>query len=93
MRFLVLAIIPPQQKMTVDMFLEQLYEKYRIVIGPAQYKSMSGLESINDRALANSFIENMNAFQDFLKATGFLRELSDATSIVVNPYEDLKGAE
>ena len=26
-----------------------------------------------------------------LKATGFLKELSDATSIVVNPYEELKG--
>ena len=26
-----------------------------------------------------------------LKATGFLRELSDATSIVVNPYNDVMG--
>ena len=32
------------------------------------------------------FAENQEAFQAFLKATGFLRELSDATSIVVNPY-------
>jgi hypothetical protein len=54
---------------------------------------MSGFDSISDSALANSFIDNVNAFQDFLKATGFLRELSDATSIVVNPYEELKGAE
>ena len=92
-RFLVLALIPPQGKMTVDMFLEQLYEKYRIIIGPVQYKRMSGNMDTLDSALANSFNENVNAFQEFLKATGFLRELSDATSIVVNPYEELEGEE
>ena len=36
--------------------------------------------------LTNSFNENVIAFSSFLKATGFLRELSDATSIVINPY-------
>lgn len=92
-RFLVLSIIPPQQKMTVDMFLEELYEKYRIVIGSTQYKRMFGDDSLEDLALANSFHENDIAFQEFLKATGFLRELSDATSIVVNPYVELKGEE
>lgn len=91
-RFLVLALIPPQKKMTLDMFLEKLFEKYRIVIGPDQYKKMRGFDSINV-ALANSFNANVSAFQVFLKATGFLKELSDATSIVVNPYEELKGAE
>ena len=90
-RFLVLALIGPQQKMTLTMFLEELYEKYRIVIGPTQYKKISGDDHILDAALANSFNENVEAFQDFLKATGFLKELSDATSIVVNPYEELKG--
>ena len=38
-------------------------------------------------SLANSFDENVIAFQAFLRSTGFLKELSDATSIVVNPYE------
>ena len=79
--------------MTVEMFLDKLYEKYRIVIGPNQFKHMNNLDTIADVALANSFHENVLAFQDFLKATGFLRELSDATSIVINPYEKLKGAE
>ena len=92
-RFLVLSLIPPQRKMTVDMFLEKLYEKYRIVIGPAQYKKVCGEDKDMNFSLSNSFRENANAFQDFLKATGFLRELSDATSIVVNPYEELEGVE
>ena len=92
-RFLVLALIPPREKMTIDMFLEKLFEKYRIVIGPSQYKKISGINFDLDNSLANSFSENVNAFQDFLKDTGFLRELSDATSIVVNPYEELEGEE
>ena len=92
-RFLVISIIPPQKKMTVDMFLEKLYEKYRIVIGPVQYKQVCGENNELSFSLANSFRENAIAFQEFLKATGFLRELSDATSIVVNPYEELEGVE
>jgi len=71
------------------MFLDVLYDRYGIVIGPVQYKRMNGA----DISLANSFNENVNSFQDFLKSTGFLRELSDATSIVVNPYEELRGEE
>lgn len=88
-RFLVLALIKPGEKMTLDMFLSKLYEKYRIVIGPSEYKLMMA-DNEEDHALANSFQENQLAFQEFLKATGFLRELSDATSIVVNSYEEIK---
>ena len=86
-RFLVLALVKPGEKMTLDMFLSKLCEKYRIVIGPAEYKIMAAND---DNALANSFLENKLAFQEFLKATGFLHELSDATSIVVNPYDEIE---
>lgn len=86
-RFLVLAIVKPGEKMTIDMFLDELYKHYRMVIGPTEYKLMT----IDiDNSLTNSFLENKLAFQEFLKATGFLHELSDATSIVVNPYEKIK---
>ena len=84
-RFLVLALIKPREKMTYDMFLHKLYENYRIIIGP-----MEDQKVCKDISLTSSFIENSNAFQSFLKATGFLRELSDATSIVENPYEIVK---
>lgn len=88
-RFLVLALIPPQKKMTVNMFLKKLYENYRIVVGPEEYRKHIDDGSKLEVSLTNSFAENQNAFQTFLKATGFLRELSDATSIVVNPYNNV----
>ncbi len=77
-RFLVLSLIQPGDKMTLKMFLEKLYQNYRIVIGPEEYrKSMQ--DSSMDSSLANSFSENVVAFQQFLRSTGFLKELSDAT--------------
>lgn len=91
LRFLVLSIIPPKKKMTLDMFLDNLYKHYGIIIGPNEYK-ISLEKSSNDMSdvLANSFAENLLAFQAFLKSTGFLKELSDATSIVINPYTEIK---
>lgn len=90
-RFLVLALIAPGNKMTLDMFLEKLYQKYRIVIGPMQYRKCSGQDI--DSNLANSFSQNVLAFQELLKTAGFLRELSDATSIVSNPYNKIRKRE
>lgn len=89
-RFLVLAIIRPGKKMTIDMFLSKLYDNYGIVIGSTEYKQVA---SKSDDSLANSFVENKYAFQKFLKATGFLHELSDATSVVINPYDEVEGGE
>lgn len=81
-RFLVLSMVQPGEKMTLDMFLRKLYLHYHIVIGPAEYK-----ESIEgDASLASTLSDNQIAFQDYLKAIGLLHELSDATSVVVNPY-------
>ena len=88
-RFLVLALIAPGEKMTLNMFLEKLYEHYGIVIGPNEYrKSLENDDSL-DTSLASCFAENEVAFQKFLKETGFLKELSDATSIVTNPYASI----
>lgn len=88
-RFLVLALIAPGEKMTFNMFLEKLYEHYGIVIGPNEYrKSLEDDDSL-DTSLASCFAENEIAFQKFLKETGFLKELSDATSIVTNPYASI----
>ena len=72
---------------TLDEFVERLYEHFGIVIGPEQYK-----REMNKGAVSNvgdfSFLQsNLNAFSQKLKDCGFLRDLSDATSIVENPYE------
>lgn len=88
-RFLVLALIAPEEKMTLNMFLEKLYEHYGMVIGPNEYRKSLEKETAIDISLASSFAENETAFQNFLKETGFLRELSDATSIVTNPYANI----
>lgn len=88
-RFLVLSLVPPKKKMTLNMFMEKLYLHYGIVIGPEEYRHSINEGNKLEASLSNSFAENLNAFQAFLKATGFLRELSDATSVVVNPYNDV----
>ena len=88
-RFLVLSLVPPKKKMTLNMFLEKLYRHYGIVVGPEEYRHSINEGNKLEASLSNSFTENVNAFQAFLKATGFLRELSDATSIVVNPYNNV----
>lgn len=85
-RFLVLALIKPGDKMTLDMFCRKLYQNYGIIIAPEQYKTYVKEQEQNNISMASCFEENVRAFQRFLKATGFLKELSDATSIVVNPY-------
>lgn len=88
-KFLVLSIIKPGDKMTIDIFLKELFKHYSLVIGPEQYKAACACEAKMDIELTNCFMNNMKAFQDFLKNTGFLRDLSDATSIVVNPFTEV----
>lgn len=88
-KFLVLSIIKPKEKMTFDMFLDKVYRHFNIVIGAKQYKKCVSITNL-DTEQANSFTSNEKEFQDFLKNTGFLRDLSDATSIVINPYMEVK---
>lgn len=88
-RFLVLSLIAPEEKMTLNMFLKKLYVHYGIVIGPNEYRKSLAEDTKVDTSLASSFADNEAAFQNFLKKTGFLRELSDATSIVENPYTNI----
>ena len=86
-KFLVLSIIPPKKMITLDEFVELLYLHYGIVIGPKQYKQemeKGCVKEVGDLAFLD---ENQKAFSQKLKDCGFLRDLSDATSIVENPYE------
>ena len=54
-RFLVLALIKPGEKMTLNMFLEALYIHYGIVIGPDEYrKSLEDTEF--KKGLSNSLV-------------------------------------
>lgn len=87
-KFIVLSLLKPQSKMTFDMFLDKLYQHYNIVIGPKQYKECAKHNKLVIEQ-ADAFRSNELEFQNFLKSTGFLRDLSDATSIVVNPYSEV----
>ena len=89
-RYLVLAIVKPGKKVTLDSFLDSLYDHFRMVIAPAQYRK--AMEEDNWQAsknMADYFEINAKCFQDFLKQCGFVRDLSDATAIVENPYEEV----
>ncbi len=89
-RYLVLALVPPKQKITLDTFMRRLYDHFRIVIGPDQYhQAAAELHSTELKDMADYFKINMQEFQDFLKRCGFLRDLSDATAIVENPYREV----
>lgn len=86
-KFLVLSIIPPKHMITLDEFIELLYEHYGMVIAPAQYKKEMNSGSLNMVTDISFMEENKNGFAQKLKECGFLRDLSDATSIVENPYD------
>ena len=87
-KFLVLAVVEPQKKMTLDTFLRNLNTQFGIVIGPREYE-----EYLYERGIESDtscFNYNLEAFQNLLRKNGFLKELSDATSIVINPYKNLE---
>lgn len=86
-KFLVLSIIPPRNIITLDEFLNQLYKHYGIVVGPDEYREEIKNGTIEEVTDLSFMVENKRAFAQKLKDCGFLRDLSDATAIVENPYE------
>jgi hypothetical protein len=87
LKFLVTSLIPPNSKITLNRFLYKIHDHFKIVIGQVEYKK----EVTNGNAdyLSDiSFLDqNKEDFQLMLRECGFLRELSDSTSIVENPYK------
>jgi hypothetical protein len=61
-----------------------LYEHYNLVISAEEYKLCSN--ATLDIEQSNVLENNSIAFQRLLKSAGFLKTLSDATAIIVNPY-------
>lgn len=88
LKFLVLAIVKPREKMEFNTFLDKLYEKFGIVISPEHIGIV--YKGIADKVEMQGYFEkNKLALQNLLKNIGFLRNLSDATSIVENPYDSI----
>lgn len=89
--FLVMTLLECGEKITFDEFLSRMYDSYNIVIGPVEYiKAMRKINHLDDIKLASAFYGNRDAFQQYLASAGFLKELSDATSLVINPYRAVK---
>ncbi len=89
-RYLVLALVKPASKITFDSFLKKMYDHFRMVIAPAQYRmAVADGSLIADESMTDYFETNAKAFQEFMKQCGLLRDLSDATAIVENPYREV----
>jgi len=86
-KFLVMALIPASSKVTYDQFLKMMYEHFGMIITQEHYHDAvrKGNVALGDNV---TFLNaNKTAFAQKLKDCGFLRDLSDATAIVENPYE------
>lgn len=86
-KFLVMSLIPANSKVTYDHFLDMLYEHFEIVISPEHYSKAATEGKVIPLANVTFLQVNKSDFAQKLKNCGFLRDLSDATAIVENPYE------
>lgn len=89
-RFLVLSLVEPDTKVTLRTFLKKLYRHYGIVIGAEEYNQYVQENNIDNQKDISYLNYNLVEFQNLLRKNGFLRELSDATSIVENPYRKME---
>ena len=87
LKFLVMSLIPVGKKVTFDSFLDMLYEHFEIVISPEHYAKAVSENKAPYQSNVTFLQMNKSDFAQKLKNCGFLRDLSDATSIVENPYE------
>lgn len=86
-KFMVLSIIPPKGMITLDEFISCIYDHFGMIIDVEQYKTEMNKGAVKEITNFSFLSENKAAFSQKLKDCGFLRDLSDATSIVENPYE------
>jgi len=84
LRYFVLALIPPGNRMTLESFKEKLYLHFGIAVGGEQLdKAMKWTYPLQDLKIRK---KDDDWFEEKLRATGFLIPLSDAVSLVINPF-------
>lgn len=81
-KVLVLSLIKPGERLLFTTFLEKCYEHFNIIIGPKEAE-----KHFEEISYLNDFNENEQIFLNLLSNCGFLKNLSDATSIVENPFK------
>lgn len=67
----------------VGEFLQKLYKRYRIVIGPREAR-----EAFKDNVLIEPFHGNVARLEERLRMLGLVDRKSDACAFVLNPYCD-----
>jgi hypothetical protein len=86
LRYLTLSIVAPGQRMTLTSFQKNLFNHYGISIGGEQLRK--GVKwTLADQDISVPYAEQQ-WFEDALKASGFLIQLSDAVSLVHNPFKN-----
>lgn len=86
-KFLVMSLIPAGSKVTFEYFLDMLYEHFEMIISPVHYERAVSEGKVIPQRNAAFLKTNQSDFAIKLKNCGLLRDLSDATAIVENPYE------
>ncbi|MGO4348249.1 hypothetical protein AB4Z45_22405 [Paenibacillus sp. MCAF9] len=84
LQMIVFTTIKPMGKMEYYDFLDEIYNKYQIVIGEAQAREC-GIYSKSNLNI-RYFQENEKALRNKLRQNGLLIEFSDATAMIQNPY-------
>lgn len=84
LQVLVFTVVDPRQKMEYNLFLDQLFTRYGIVIGEAQAKKCAIYEK--SKLNVRYFQDNEKALRQKLRQNGLLVEFSDATAMIQNPY-------
>ncbi len=86
LKAIVLANVPPKERLEYEFFLQRIYDRYGLVIGQRQART-SGLY---ERRPINIeyYNANMSALQTKLRNAWLLEEYSDATALVVNGFAE-----
>ncbi|AKL95586.1 hypothetical protein CACET_c21390 [Clostridium aceticum] len=88
LKILVFSNVAPDRSIEFSDFMEQLYEKYGIIIGEVQAKK-SGLYE-ESKLNVRYFQRNEQSLRSKLQQNGLLVEYSDATAMIRNPYKCAK---
>ncbi|WP_020560064.1 hypothetical protein [Thiofilum flexile] len=88
LRFLVAALIRPGERIRLNQFYQRIFAHYGIAIGGDQLKV--ALQWIGKEGDGDTYaVASSSAWvEEALKQGGFLVELSDAVSMVINPGEE-----
>jgi hypothetical protein len=84
-RLLVAALIPPGKRLRLDAFYQRIFGHYGIAI--SQETAEAGLSPYGIQHAADAFGIDSTWFEEELRRGGYLIPLSDAVSLVSNPYK------